>query len=674
MNAITDRTALVSTTTYNQIWSANKASSGNDIDTDIQTFIDAGNEFKFTYQGQQYTIKKEFNNYVCSNVVNGNVIDPDVQINSDGTIDGFLEIRGLPASAGEALYVGNIPKNNGEIRFIFGSHLLDADAQSTHAENAATLLNGPAEKKIGAQKIEAGVNDAQNQVRHDDVDYVTPGGDGAVVSPIFGYTWTNNLIDNYFGKNQNDYEWPMYNRADMDKTKPEYWDTFVDELLLARVSVISFHHRGEKLGQMNVEDLDGFFAATERAGVTDQFKIAYFEDTGMKEGENKELAGFGEGKVDCSKESDQRYIYEAYYKKFFETIPRDMWYTVNDRPVISSWNLLSSDYANRQDASEMLDYCAERFEDEFGVTPYWILQENWIEQDPRLESKEYVLGTHDWFSKAKGENYTYSTHEDFTTGVITPGYANRDDDGKFIISRDQNGRNVAEEGFLKGRDRDADFILLEGWTGMVENIGWYRSLKWDQPNQYINTVRNYSDPDPKSIRFQVEGADVVNDFTEGNSIGDHSGRDVDVRRYQSGAAGSVEHASSGWVVDDIQSGESVTYTNVALGGGSYRFTGRVKGMGDDDKLTFRVIDSTSRQPVGVFSVDIEANGTFELHHLGQFDLEKGKYDLQMEFRSDGMQVDWFHMKKVIAPPQQTIKPYLMGELPQIKSNHRGVKR
>ena len=136
-----------------------------------------------------------------------------------------------------------------------------------------------------------------------------------------------------------------------------------------------------------------------------------------------------------------------------------------------------------------------------------------------------------------------------------------------------------------------------------------------------------------------------NSCTKGNSIGDHSGRDVDVRRYQTNGSGSLEHASSGWVVDDIQSGESVTYKNVTLGGGSYRFTGRMKGMDGDDQVTFKVIDSKTGQLAGVFKAGIKANGEFDLHHLGQFDLAKGNYDLQMEFNSSGMQVDWFHMKK-----------------------------
>jgi hypothetical protein len=162
MNMTTGGATQVSLPTYEQIWGAENAPSGNDIDTDIQNFLDEGNEFKFSYQGQEYTIKKEGDQYVCRDA-NGDVVDPDVQINNSDTVDGFLEIRGLPQSGGDALYIGNKPGENGEIIFFHGSHELDSGA-------ASDLLTGPADKKIAIQTISTS-------------DDETPPSDGDVADP-----------------------------------------------------------------------------------------------------------------------------------------------------------------------------------------------------------------------------------------------------------------------------------------------------------------------------------------------------------------------------------------------------------------------------------------------------------------------------------------------------------
>ena len=89
-----------------------------------------------------------------------------------------------------------------------------------------------------------------------------------------------------------------------------------------------------------------------------------------------------------------------------------MWYTYHGRPVISAWNSMS-DLKNRQDLSEMLDYCANRFKQDFGVKPLWVLQDNWLKYDGRLNNSDLVLGKHSWFSKARKINATYATHDGY---------------------------------------------------------------------------------------------------------------------------------------------------------------------------------------------------------------------------------------------------------------------
>jgi hypothetical protein len=68
------------------------------------------------------------------------VVDPDVQINTKNTVDGFIEVRGLYETEGNALYIGNDPNSNSkEILFIEGDHNFN---QSSLGKNAflSTLM------------------------------------------------------------------------------------------------------------------------------------------------------------------------------------------------------------------------------------------------------------------------------------------------------------------------------------------------------------------------------------------------------------------------------------------------------------------------------------------------------------------------------------------------------
>ncbi|MCU0663159.1 MAG: DUF5010 domain-containing protein [Myxococcota bacterium] len=483
-------------------------------------------------------------------------------------------------------------------------------------------------------------------VNAEDVKFVKPSNNGGpVVSPIFGYNWTEGRTADRLEEGKNWYEWPIYDHSEgqkiMDRNTPEYWDTFVDELLLARTTVISFHHRGAVIGDMHVSHLKKFFEACDRAGVRNMFKISYFEDTGMH-GSNLKYSSNGAtgSKVDCGNVKHQEYVYLDYYKLFFDTVPKDMWYTHNGRPVISAWNLLDAGFTNRSKASEMLNYCANRFEKDFGVKPLWILQQNWFEQDSRFNNASYVLGKHDWKSKYSKEYYTYRTFNNYKTGVLAPGYKQEIgsvvDGETYEMPRWVNGKNMTQVAFEDGKD--AEMILLEGWTNLVESAGFYRSDKWKQPTEYINLVRHYADPEPASLRFQAEGADAFSDTTSNNTFGEYSKRGLDVDRYEiKDSSGKL--TDSGWYVDDVKSGEWLEYKNVEVGSGTYRFTARIATSGSGKKLKLEL--------PGASVIELpNTNGKFQLVHLGQFNLSKGNHNLKMSFlTSDGLKVDWFFMKK-----------------------------
>jgi hypothetical protein len=184
---------------------------------------------------------------------------------------------------------------------------------------------------------------------------------------------------------------------------------------------------------------------------------------------------------------------------------------------------------------------------------------------------------------------------------------------------------------LAAQGGDAKFILLEGWTDMTENAGFYRSNEWRYPSQYLNIVRRYADPEPETLRFQAEGADSFYDLTSGNSGGEYRYGDLDIGRLDD---------NSGWFVGWTSAGEWIEYQEVQLGCGTYRFTARVAADSSGEKIRLAL--------PGLKSVTVPSTGDsndYHLVHLGETMLDAGTYDLRIVFKTGGVNLDWFFLKR-----------------------------
>jgi hypothetical protein len=110
-----------------------------EIDNEIENFLKTGGTFEFSHKGHNYKIVEENGNFVAYDA-KGKVVDPNVQINTKNTVDGFIEVRGLYETEGNALYIGNDPNSNSkEVLFIEGDHNFN---QSSLGKNAflSTLM------------------------------------------------------------------------------------------------------------------------------------------------------------------------------------------------------------------------------------------------------------------------------------------------------------------------------------------------------------------------------------------------------------------------------------------------------------------------------------------------------------------------------------------------------
>lgn len=73
---------------------------------EIKETLDNGGEYTFTFNGEQYTVRKNSGHYEAFDA-SGNKIDTEVQVQGDLTVQGYMEVGGVAGiGSGERLYIG----------------------------------------------------------------------------------------------------------------------------------------------------------------------------------------------------------------------------------------------------------------------------------------------------------------------------------------------------------------------------------------------------------------------------------------------------------------------------------------------------------------------------------------------------------------------------------------
>lgn len=475
-----------------------------------------------------------------------------------------------------------------------------------------------------AAALAAGMNTAlAGSVLPSDTELVPPKNNGQIIAPIAGFNWHT--------RSDNPIEVPIYKNVDRDSD--DYWNYIVDELLLARVHAVLWHGRhcdsltsGTRgRGDMCPRHLTKYVDAAKRAGAENILKAGYFDDTG-----NYPNAA-GVSRLDLSNRNNWVYFWDHRMKIWFDTVPKNMWYLLDGKPVVVFWNLSSSNFSNQQgNASKLLAWLKNNFKARYGMEPVFILQDDWFTKDTTINST-HAYGKHSWFSPKTdiaSSIYSYTSYNGAKWGAVAPAFSKQDP------AREVSRRDGATLDMALAKGLDAKFTFLESWTNWAEGAGFYRSNSWSFPNQYISIVRKYADPKPETIRFQAEGADRFSDTTSNNEGGEYIDRALDVGRLADG---------SGWYVGWIKAGEWLEYRDVQLGDGTFRFTARVATNAPGKRLHLEVGGVT------LPSVELPNTGglgNYQLVHLGEVPLKAGMHKVRLAFdTSDGLNVDWFFLKR-----------------------------
>jgi hypothetical protein len=445
-------------------------------------------------------------------------------------------------------------------------------------------------------------------------------------------------------------EIPLYRPYTRDSDA--WWDNLVEELLHSRVHVIMAHGRGcfdpaqgdDGNGNMCPRLLRHLVAAIDRAGARDVLRLGMFDDTGAYPGARNSVDNLPwDTPFDLADPTSWRFFWDHNMKIWFDTVPPDLWFRMDGRPIIAFWSLADAFFTNQQgNASALLRDLRAKFQDRYGEDPLFILDQTWITEDSTITLTE-AAGVNDWFEPPVN-NYTYRLWGGAWWGAAVPAYRNPNSwAGCGVACREV----LREDGDALRRalaaGQAARLVLLEGFTNIAESAGFYRSTAWRLPNLYLNVIRDFADPGTPTLRFEAEAADRFSDSEAGNQGGAYRDGDLDV--------GAL--AGHGWFVGWTSPGEWIEFAEVALGCGHYRFTARVSNDGQARQVHLEI------DGIPLPAVPLPSTGgwdSYTLVHLGSADLTAGTHDLRFVFDTGLTNLDWFFSRKASGCPPVPVSP------------------
>lgn len=553
--------------------------------------------------------------------------DVNATSTSDGAWESFTlsKVGGGPIDDGDAV---SLAADNG--------NYVVAEGGGGGVVNANRTAVGPWETFY----IEVVGGAGSAKVRPDDTVLVPPRSAGPILGTVTGYEMNSHCPFS----DPSHCELPIYARYDRDTD--EWWDILVQELLHSRVNVVMAHGRGcydvssgtGGNGNMCPRLLSRLIAAIDRAGARDVLRLGMFDDTGAYQGARNTVESRpATTRFDLSDHSSWRFFWDHNMRIWFDTVPRDLWFRLDGKPVVAFWSLSSYFFSGQKNhASLLLRDLKQKFRARYGEEPLFIVDGTWVQEDPSITTSD-AAGVNDWFDPTR-KNYTFRSWGGFSWGATVPGF--RDPDyaaGCGAACREYTRRDGASLREALTGGASAKFMLLEGWTDVAESAGYYRSSAWRFPNQYIEIVRQTADPTTPTLRLEAEAADELSDRSSGNAGGEYRSSDLDIGRIGKG----------GWHVGWTESGEWLRWKEVAHACGTYRYTARIATPLDGQRIRLRVGGSD----LGEVAVPNTGGwDSYELLHLGERAVASGRPDLTVEFATGGVNLDWVFVKKSVACP------------------------
>jgi hypothetical protein len=331
-------------------------------------------------------------------------------------------------------------------------------------------------------------------------------------------------------------------------------DMYVAEQVASKVDFIFAHGRGEVdslnavedrlyvpgIGNMGCRQLKKLVDAINRSiYAKDNLKIAYFVDNAVFPLACTKYLGIN---MNWGDPVCQKFLWDYSFKKFFQTVPKEMLFRRLDGTVpIQLWSANANYDYSTQDSKilEFLEYIKQQLESTFGIIPSFILAPNFLTRDPRVTT--LCGGLQAWFSWGKNitQMQTYDSKKYAfalnggrypITNVWLNDWNPITETGTFsgTNTSDYHTSSLLEDGtpsirpiYEQGMAENAEWLVMESWSDWREGSTWYRSnhSEYSYPNQYISLVREFADRNCESIVLEAEGCDEYFDASVGNSGG-----------------------------------------------------------------------------------------------------------------------------------------------------------
>ncbi len=220
-------------------------------------------------------------------------------------------------------------------------------------------------------------------------------------------------------------------------------------------------------------------------------KLALFDDT-TSEVLRKNLARghgwntatrFDLTDVNGAGEGGFKYFYDQQWKRFFQAVPPRYRLTIDGRPVVFMWHGGYEAYSHQNFFHQLLAALRQAVIRDFGVNPFVIVEESWLQLDPATEAD----AVYDWFQPHK-TFATLTTWNGVSVGHTVPGYdCSKCNPPGPIVTR-QSG--ALYQAGLQAIAPGSDLVLIEGFNNVDENAHLVETPTWGR--LYLSITKWFS--------------------------------------------------------------------------------------------------------------------------------------------------------------------------------------
>jgi hypothetical protein len=510
--------------------------------------------------------------------------------------------------------------------------------------------------------------------------------------PVFGYERTEACNEGPYNTAQGERMYedscdrPLF--APWNRNVQEWWDAMVEEMQRASLTTIAAHNRGcygadlSGPGDMCPRHLSKLITALRNRRAN--MKLAMWDDfltagahyywTNQQEPLSLKPENVG---------AWETYLWNQRWKVWYENVPAEYRYTYNGRPVVFIWfpdpaHETNQYFADTQgNISQLIKWLRAKMRGVYLVDPFIAINADMYRADDTLRTSQNADErpdlVFDWFNARdtmEGLSPIY-TYNGLKGATVVPGFRDktRHEEAGQTISRGLPGcglgcrENPRWHGHKLIRElehkKDAHFVLLEGWTNVIESAGFYRSLEGndprgctlagdtntvDFPNQTLSILHRYMDPHRTILELEAETADQYRDDEPGNRggayrVSDPAGAQCTLNDLDIGYDGRTYYV--GWVSGN----ELLYFRDVYLPEGTYTVTARYATPMSDATLCAQIgsgqeLCSPPLTPTGAW------DGTFATRELGQVTVNTGMVDVRIRFPQG-----WSNLDKLIFTPQ-----------------------